>query len=75
MHKLNKIRNLFAHSNQAIVILNKNGSLRESGVMDPKNPDNYVEFENKYKEFVKLEPEVMEYLIQIYREIGGKFIK
>lgn len=72
LHKLNSIRNYFAHCNQEIFKLGKNGSVKNSGVPDPRKIENYIDFKEKYKEFIQLEPEMSIYLGNIYKEMGGE---
>ncbi len=75
LYKLNKIRNYFAHCNQEIFRLDKNGSVKDSGVPDPRKTKNYINFNEQYKEFIKLEPEITTYLAKVFKEIGGKMSK
>jgi len=75
LHKLNKIRNYFGHCNQEIFRLNKNGSVKDSGVPDPKKIENYVDFNEIYKEFIELEPKMTVYLAKVFKEMGGKTSK
>lgn len=75
LHKLNNIRNYFAHCNQEMFKLDKNGNVKKSGVPDPRKIENYIDFEEKYKEFIQLEPEMSIYLGKVYKEMGGEMQK
>lgn len=75
LHKLNKIRNYFAHCNQEIFRLDKSGTVKNSGVPDPRKIENYIDFKEKYKEFIQLEPEMSIYLGKVYKEMGGEMQK
>lgn len=75
LHKLNKIRNYFAHCNQEIFRLDKGGTVKNSGVPDPRKIENYIDFKEKYKEFIQLEPEMSIYLGKVYKEMGGEMQK
>ncbi|MCP4370730.1 MAG: hypothetical protein GY797_21845 [Deltaproteobacteria bacterium] len=71
-HRLNNIRNIFAHST-AIWIeaseFEKGG--REPKALNPRNFDKEIDFTALYEEFVSIKDELLEYLHSLYLEKGG----
>ncbi len=65
LNRLNKIRNLFAHCDSQDP--NMPGK-----IVDAKNREAYVDFEQLYQDFVRLAPSVVQYLFSIFQGIGGK---
>ena len=55
--------------------LDKSGTVKNSGVPDPRKIENYIDFKEKYKEFIQLEPEISIYLGKVYKEMGGEMSK
>lgn len=53
LHKLNNIRNYFAHCNQEIFKLDKNGSVKDLGIPDLRKIENYIDFNEKYIFFIR----------------------
>ncbi|GAJ18695.1 unnamed protein product, partial [marine sediment metagenome] len=49
--------------------------VKNSGVPDPRKIENYIDFKEKYKEFIQLEPEMSIYLGKVYKEMGGEMQK
>ena len=67
LRRLNTIRNYFAHCNQRFF------QGEEGKVIDPRNTEKEINFENLYDEFIKKEKEVISHLEKTYSNLGGKF--
>jgi len=65
LNRLNKIRNLFAHCDSQDP--NMPGK-----IVDPKNREAQIDFEQLYQDFVRLAPGVVQYLFSIFQGRGGK---
>jgi hypothetical protein len=73
LNRANTIRNYFAHCNQQIV---EGSDLTADGkAIDPKKIDKAIDFENLYHEFMAIAGGVEEYLMSIYQQKGGVFVK
>ena len=72
LNRLNTIRNYFAHCNQEFF---KGSEMPGEGarwiVPDPKDIEKGIDFEKLYKEFIEKEEGVVEYLVGIFKEMGG----
>ncbi|MDQ3820664.1 MAG: hypothetical protein M3362_23685 [Acidobacteriota bacterium] len=64
LNRLNKIRNLFAHCDSQDP--NMPGK-----IIDPKNREAQIDFEQLYQEFVRLAPRVVQYLLPLFTGRGG----
>lgn len=73
LNRANTIRNYFAHCNQQII---EGSDLTTEGkVIDPRKIDKAIDFENLHHEFMAIAGGVEEYLMSIYRQKGGMFVK
>ena len=74
LNRLATIRNYFAHVGlfSGIVVASKE---QVDVVPDPRKVDQPIDFARLYEEFQKKEPSVAEYLFEVYRGLGGIFIK
>jgi hypothetical protein len=73
LNRANTIRNYFAHCNQQIV---EGPNLSAEGkVIDPRKIDQAIDFEKLHSEFVALAGGVEEYLMSIFKQKGGEFVK
>jgi len=62
------IRNIFAHCE--LVIKTKD---KEEYVFNPKDYRKPIDFEKEYDKFIKIDKEIGSVLINLYKEMGGKF--
>jgi hypothetical protein len=63
------IRNKFAHCELKIKIK------EEEYIFNPKDYHKYIDFEEEYQKFIKLDTKVNPNLFKLYEEIGGKYYK
>lgn len=72
LNRLNTIRNYFAHCNQEFFEGSEMPG-EEVGwiVPDPKDIEKGIDFEKLYKEFIEKEEGVVQYLVDIFKEMGG----
>jgi hypothetical protein len=72
LNRLNTIRNYFAHYNQEIIkVADKT---QEWKVIDPRNIEKEINFEELYAEFMSKAGGVEEYLAKLYQNLGGKLL-
>ena len=75
LNRTNTIRNYFAHCNQQIF---EGPDLPAKGVqgkvLDPRNLDREIDFENLHKEFMLKIGPLEKYLADILLEMGGKLV-
>jgi hypothetical protein len=69
LKRIDEIRNHFAHRNR--LFYKRDNPLEEGVVVDPKDNNKAINFEKLYEEFTKLSLEIEEYLLSIYKDIGG----
>jgi hypothetical protein len=81
LNRLNTIRNYFAHCDQEIIkVLDteiRGGKIIDKvrgKTVDPRNIEREINFEELYAEFMRIVGGVEEYLVEIYKDLGGKFI-
>ncbi len=73
LNRVNTIRNYFAHYNQQII---EGSDPKVEGIIfDPRKIDRPVDFEKLHKEFMSIAGGVEEFLIIIYKQKGGEYIK
>ena len=73
LHKLNRIRNYFAHCSPNFFKVGTKVSKESIGYMfDPKDPSKILDFEDLHKEFNDKEEQVVLYLIELYEGLGGQ---
>jgi hypothetical protein len=65
LNRLNKIRNLFAHCDSQ-------DPDSPGKIIDPKNREAHIDFEQMYQEFIRLAPGVIQYLFPLFQGRGGK---
>lgn len=77
LNRLNNIRNLFAHCGPEVVwVASPPSSHSPTVIPDPKKPREKVfDFESLHKEFLEKEGPMTVYLADIYKKLGGEFIK
>jgi hypothetical protein len=76
INRLNTIRNFFAHSGVELFegkVPPEEGSIGRTP--NPRKQEESLDFDELYKEFQKIEPEIASYLMDIYENIGGQSIK
>lgn len=72
LNRLSTIRNYFAHCNQEFFEGPEKPKPGTKGVIpDPKNHKGGIDFEKLYSEFILKEPEIIKYLVKIFRDLGG----
>lgn len=71
LHMINKIRNIFAHRSQQVLV--HRGA--EMVVPNPKKPGEELDFRRLYEEFNERAPRVKKHLTKIYGEMGGVYSK
>ena len=72
LNRLNTIRNYFAHYNQGIIIKVADKT-REEKVIDPRNIERGINFEELYADFMSKATEVEEYLEKLFKDLVGAF--
>jgi hypothetical protein len=72
LHRIGQIRNYFAHRGRELV--DWVGTSRRVRVIDPRKLDHEIDFPKLYKEFCDLERPVIQYLIKVFEEKGGRFL-
>ena len=70
---MNTIRNYFAHYNQEYI--EGSDKTQRGRVIDPRNIEREINFENLYSEFMKEQGGVTDYLINLFKELGGVLVK
>ena len=72
LNRLNTIRNYFAHCGTEIFWGKEHPEKGEKGVIpDPRRWRKPLDFAALYKEFTETEPQVTQYLFDIYKKLGG----
>jgi hypothetical protein len=69
LNRLNSIRNYFAHCNQEIYTIKS----KEGFIPDPKKPENPIDFNKLYEEFITIAKQVESWLFEEYKGMGGIF--
>ena len=73
LNRVNTIRNYFAHCNTKFFLGNKKPQLGEKGkILDPKNTEKELDFENLHKEFELKECSVKKALYDLAVSLGLK---
>jgi hypothetical protein len=67
LNRMNTIRNHFVHCNQEVFKAGES----ESFIPNPRNPQEGIDFEKLYKEFLGSEKDVIEYLFDKFKKMGG----
>lgn len=67
LNRLNNIRNYFAHCNQEVLKAGES----EWKVLDPKDTEKKISFEDLYSEFMSNKGEVESSLANLYEKLGG----
>jgi hypothetical protein len=70
LNRLSTIRNYFAHCGKKIFLVEEEKGI----VLDPRNEEKEIDFHALYQEFKKLGPSTANYLVDIYKKIGGEII-
>ncbi len=70
LNRMNTIRNYYAHCRMRYTPIEG-----EEYYPDPRKKGKKIDFEKMYKEFIKNEKTVLDYLFKIYEEMGGQFLE
>jgi hypothetical protein len=72
LHRIGRIRNIFAHRGR--VIVDWVGNSKRERVIDSKKIEKEIDFQELFKEYCDLERPVFDYLFKVFKEKGGLLI-
>jgi len=72
MNQLNRTRNYFAHCGQEFIVLTDDTPKRK--IIDPRKPEEELDFESLYDEFMTKVSSVEKYLAKLLHDLGGTLV-
>ena len=68
LHKVNKIRNYFAHFGKEFIDFQKGTTY----YINPNDPDKQIDFNECFEDFMEIEPEITRELGRLNKKLGGE---